>query len=176
MRRLKDIRINGRIKELSEYRNQKNIRLEIKGPLFDGNPNTLSLININISLKERVIYGPEQKMIFSKYSEIPSFDIFMMPIIELFAEKIRAVLTRNKPRDVYDVWFLLMKGIEFNIKDINKKLKLYNQKFDLKEFIIKTEDKRKSWDTDLKGMIIGQLISFDKAKEEIIIKIKKQII
>src|SRR3989344_4890922 len=39
--RLKDIGVNGRIKELSDYRNQKNVRLELRGPLFDGNPANL---------------------------------------------------------------------------------------------------------------------------------------
>ncbi len=170
IKKLKDVGINGRIKELNDYRNQKNIKLEIKGPLFNGNIKTLSLININISLKEKAIYEPEQKMLFSQYPDIPSFDVFIMPLRDIFAEKIRAILTRDKARDIYDLWFLLMKGVEFDIGNINKKLKLYNQKFDLKEFIAKIEEKRRNWDIDLRGLIIGQLYSFDKVKWEIIEK------
>lgn len=176
LKRLMDIGVNGRIKELSSYRNQKNVKLELKGPLFDGNPRTISLVDINISLKESPIYDPEQKMLFSKYSEIPSFDIFTMPLDELLAEKIRTILTRDKARDVYDSWFLLMKEVKFDVKNVNKKLKLYGKKFDLKEFIEKIEEKRKNWEIDLKGLIIGQLPSFEKIKNEIIEKVKLSLI
>ena len=80
IQKLKAVGTNGRIKELSEYQNQKNIRLELRGPLFDGNPNNLSVILVNISLKEKTIEQPEQRTIFSQYADIPSFDVFLMPL------------------------------------------------------------------------------------------------
>lgn len=172
LKKLNDLSINAKIKEISEYKNQKNIKLELRGPLFNGNPKTLSLLSINISLKEKPIYEQEQKMLFSQYTDIPSFDVFIMPLKELFAEKIRALLTRDKARDVYDVWFLLMKGAEFDITLFNKKLKLYNKKFGFKNFIEKLESQRKNWEVDLNGLIIGQLYPFDRIKKEIIEKFK----
>ena len=165
--KLRDINIEGRIKEITEYKNQKNIKLELKGPLFDGNPNSLSLITINISLKEKPVYKPEQKMIFSKYSDITSFDVFIMPLNELFAEKIRCIITRDKARDIYDAWFMLKKGVKISIKDINRKLKLYKEKFNKKKLIGGIEKKRKSWETDLKGLIIGELHPFDLVVKDI---------
>ena len=42
MKKLKQIGVLGRVKETSLYRNQQNIRFELRGPLFDGNPNTLT--------------------------------------------------------------------------------------------------------------------------------------
>ncbi len=168
IQKLKAVGTTGRIKELSEFRNQKNIRLELKGPLFDGNPNNLSVISVNISLKEKPIEQSEQRTIFSQYTDIPSFNVFLMPLNELFAEKIRAVLTRDKARDVYDIWFLLNKGAEFKIEFVNKKLRLYGKKFSKSEFIEKIEEKRKSWGLDLKDLILGDLPKFDFAKERIL--------
>lgn len=165
--RLKDIGVNGRIKELSDYRNQKNIKLELKGPLFDGNVKNLTLIIVNISLKEKCIYKPEQRKIFSQYPDIATFDVFVMPLDELFAEKIRTVMTRDKARDIYDIWFLLNKKAKFDLKLINKKLKLYKKTFNKKEFKIEIEEKRKNWNRDLDGIIIGNLPDFLDVKREI---------
>jgi predicted nucleotidyltransferase component of viral defense system len=41
------------------------------------------------------------------------------------AEKIRAILTRNKGRDIYDLWFLVSQGISLNENLILEKLKYY---------------------------------------------------
>ena len=168
MKKLKQIGVLGRIKETSLYRNQQNIRFELRGPLFDGNPNTTNLITINISMKEKPIYKPKEERIYPIYRDIPSFTLQVMPIEEIFAEKIRALFTRNKPRDVYDIWFLIKKRSNINIQDINKKLKLYKEKFNEKRFIDKIEEKRKSWNMDLKGLIKENLPDFNIIKKEII--------
>ena len=168
MKKLKQIGVLGRIKETSLYRNQQNIRFELRGPLFDGNPNTTNLITINISVKEKPIYKPKEERIYPIYRDIPSFTLQVMPIEEIFAEKIRALFTRNKPRDVYDIWFLIKKRSNINIQDINKKLKLYKEKFNEKRFIDKIEEKRKSWNMDLKGLIKENLPDFNIIKKEII--------
>ena len=166
IKKLSDIGINGRLKEIIGYKNQKNIKLELKGPLFDGNPKNICLISINISLKEKPLYKLEQRKIFSQYTDIPAFDVFVMTIDELLAEKIRALLTRDKARDVYDVWFLLNKSAHLSIKDVNKKLKLYNKIFSKKFFFEKIDEKKKSWVPDLKNLVIGELPDFGKIKKE----------
>ncbi len=167
IKRLSDIGIKGKIREIVDYRNQKNVKLELKGPLFDGDPKSIVLVSINISLKERPLYKLEQRKIFSQYMDIPAFDVFVMLLNELFAEKVRALLTRDKARDVYDVWFLLSKGAYLNINDINKKLRLYNKTFSKKLFFEKIDEKKKYWTADLKNLIIGELPDFSKIKNEI---------
>jgi len=169
IRKLRDININAKVKNIDDYKNQKNIKIELRGPLFDGSLGSLSLITINSSLKERTINKPEQKMIFSKYADIISFDVFSMPLDEIFAEKVRAIMTRDKPRDVYDLWFLLKKGVNINLKNINIKLKLYNKKFEERIFFDKIYEKEKMWERDLNGLIIGDLPKF-----RIVVKYIKQ--
>jgi len=63
--------------------------------------------------------------------------IFHLDKREILAEKTRAFLWRAKGRDLYDLWFLLEKGIEFDKKILEKKLKTINQKFDKKIFLEK---------------------------------------
>lgn len=164
---LKDIGIYAKIKELSDYRTQKNIKLELKGPLFDGNPNNLSLITINLSLKEKTLYEPIQEKIFSLYRDIASFDVFAMNLNEIFAEKIRTLFMRDKARDLYDAWFLLKKGVNFNIIDINKKLRLYKKIYDKEELINKLEEKKKFWDIDLRNIIIGKVPEFGDVLKDV---------
>ena len=165
---LKDISIYTKIKELEEFRNQKNIKLEIKGPLYKGNINDLSLITINLSLKERPLYEAQQEKIFSQYKEIPSFDVFVMNLNEILSEKIRTLFSRDKARDLYDVWFLLKKGVKFNINDVNKKLRLNNMIYNKEDLIVRIEEKKKFWEMDLKDIIMGELPSFEKIKKEVI--------
>ena len=119
-------------------------------------------------MKEKVLLEPNKESITPLYQELPNFEIFVMQEKEILAEKVRAILTRMKPRDIYDLWFLLVrKNIVFDTQMINKKLALYNLKFNFEEFRNRIEKMRVLWQTDLKGLIIGELQEFDKVKEEL---------
>lgn len=48
---------------------------------------------------------------------------------EILAEKIRAITSRNKGRDIFDLWFLLKKSVKLNQKLIATKFRLYHEKF-----------------------------------------------
>ncbi|MDP1694646.1 MAG: nucleotidyl transferase AbiEii/AbiGii toxin family protein [Candidatus Woesearchaeota archaeon] len=168
MRKLQLAGISGRVKEVSVYGNQQNIRLELRGPLFDGNPHNANVITINISMKEKPIYDGNEERIYPKYRDIPSFTVVVMPLQEILAEKIRALFTREKPRDVFDIWFLCEKGVSTSLRDVNKKLKLYKEKFSREKFIEKIEDKRKAWEMDLKVLMNGKLPDFNNIKKEIV--------
>ena len=55
---------------------------------------------------------------------------------EILVEKIRAFLWRAKGRDVFDLWYLLDKGVLINKKLLEKKLKMADLEFD-KDFFLK---------------------------------------
>ena len=50
---------------------------------------------------------------------------------EILAEKIRAIISRNKGRDIFDLWFLLKQGIRLNQKLVRAKFRLYQENFSL---------------------------------------------
>lgn len=152
--------VPAKIKAMDVYQNQINIVFELTGPFFDGNPKTMTRVVINISEKEKILYNPEERTIFSQYSDIPSFNVFVMPLHEIFAEKIRALLTREKARDIYDLWFLLQKGVVVKKQDVNKKLKKYKIKYNKQRILARIDALEKSWKTDLRTLIVGQLPDF----------------
>lgn len=162
------LNIKGKIKEIKKYRTEINIRILFNGPLYKGSKETQCFIPLNISQKERVVLEPEREMMLSLYREIPNFELFVMKEQEIFAEKIRAILTREKPRDVYDLWFLLSKkNVKPDLELVDKKLRLYNTEFNLNRFKKAIDRKKGIWNIDLKNLIIGELPSFDKIRTEI---------
>lgn len=162
------IGVEGKIKEVEKYKNEINVRLQFKGPLYDGSKESLCFISLNISLRERVLKEVKKELIVPAYREISSFDIFAMNESEIMAEKVRAIMTRNKARDVYDLWFLLKRGVKPEKSLIDKKLKIYKMKFSFNEFVKSIGEKKNFWNTDLKGLVIGDLVEFERVKKEIV--------
>lgn len=168
------LNIKSKIKEVKEYKNELNIRILLNGPLYKGNKETQCFIPLNISMKEKTLLEPKKESIIPMYKELPNFEIFVMEEKEILAEKVRAVLTRMKPRDVYDLWFLLTrKNVTFDHTLINKKLKLYNLKFDIEAFKNRVEKMSGLWKIDLKNFVLGELQDFDKTKKELFEKIRE---
>lgn len=167
------LNIRGTIKEIKKYQRGINIRLLLNGPLYKGGKETQCFIPLNISRKEHVLLEPERKSIIPLYSEIPTFEIFVMSEEEILAEKVRAILTRQKPRDVYDLWFLLAKRkIIFDSRLIDKKLAPYGLRLDQAELRNRIERMKGLWETDLKNLIIGELPKFDLISEELFEKLR----
>ena len=163
------LNIKANLKEFKKYKNEINIKMLFNGPLYKGARESQCFIPLNISLKEKISSEPRKEMIISLYKEIPNFEIFAMDENEILAEKVRAILTREKARDIYDLWFLIMKKKAiFDMGLINKKLRLYNLKFDKKEFIDSIDAKKGWWDLDLKNLIIHELPNFDIVRKDII--------
>ncbi len=154
------------ITEKIEYGNEITIRLNVRGPLYDGSKNSMSRVTINISRREKPILM-EEKMLIPSYQEIPSFRINILSPGEIAAEKIRCILTRDKPRDIYDLWFLLKRGVSIDKDIISRKLRIYNLSFDLKTFYDKIWKKKDMWTRDLRGLIIGSLPDFREIVDEI---------
>jgi len=167
IRNLELVGMQRALSEKIEYSNETNIRFAIRGPLYDGNKNSMSRVTINISKRERPIYS-SMKFLVSTFPEIPSFELSVLNIEEIAAEKIRCIVTREKPRDIYDLWFLSKKGITLNISLINKKLKIYKLTYDQKKFIEKVNEKQKMWKRDLQDLIIGNLPEFDDVVIELV--------
>ncbi|MCI0500773.1 MAG: nucleotidyl transferase AbiEii/AbiGii toxin family protein, partial [Epsilonproteobacteria bacterium] len=136
------------ILEKIEYSNETNIRFAIRGPLYDGTKNSMSRVTINISKREQPIL-PLERLLVATYPEIPSFELSVLGEEEIAAEKIRCILTRDKPRDIYDLWFLSKKNVLIDILLVNKKLKIYRLKFDVDVLLQKVNEKRNMWKRDL---------------------------
>lgn len=139
--------------EEESFERSKSCVIRIKGVLFNGSKNSACKIIMDFSFREKVIIKPLIKNIGRFLEEIPSFDVYVMTAEEIFAEKARAILTRNKARDVYDLYFLIGSGIKLNENLINTKLEYYKIKFNKKEFIKAVKNKKEIWKSELSGLI-----------------------
>jgi len=95
-------------------------------------------VHIDVSMRERP---------FTKGDSVleSNFPIAFHPVIrhlgweEILAEKVRALTLRAQGRDVYDLWFLLVKGVPLDSKLTNKKLAFYNKVFSLDSLVEKVK-------------------------------------
>lgn len=66
-------------------------------------------IAVQISLRKKMKGGYQTLPITNEY--IPSYVANVLPLSELAGEKVQAALTRAKPRDFFDIYFLLREGL-----------------------------------------------------------------
>ena len=77
-------------------------RLAYRGPT---NPPTLPKVKIDLTTDELVAHHPERRRILHPYSDSPvqPWSVPCYTIVDLLAEKLRALVERCRPRDLYDV-------------------------------------------------------------------------
>jgi len=141
--------------------------LRIRGPLYDGSDKSIVTLRAEISIREKVIQEVENRSIIPVYNDLPPYTLLTMKFEEILAEKVRAVITRTRAKDVYDLWFLLKKNIPADIRLINEKLKYYNLSFDKKTFTKSIEGMGKIWEKELRA-ILPIIPDFNNAKKEIL--------
>lgn len=148
---LKNFKIDFSI-EAKKYDNGLKVILKIKGPLYNGSSQSICRFILDLSFRENVILPPAIKTIGRFLEEIPSFDVIVMQEKEILAEKIRAILSRNKSRDIYDLWFLMSKGVKADEILIAEKFKYYGQKWNYQEFERSVNEKEQIW-TEMRSLV-----------------------
>ncbi len=139
----------------------------IKGSLYDGTPRSMAVQRLEVSLREKVILKEEIHEVVPVYPDLQPYLLTMMNPEEILSEKVRAITTRNKARDVYDTWFLIKKKIPLNHELINKKLEYYDMVFDLDAFKTSLMGKNRIWEKELKPLV-GFIPNFEKTAKEIL--------
>lgn len=82
-------------------------------------------INLDFSFREKIL-EPEKDIIkIEDYPLLLTNYIFHPSKEEIFAEKIRALMTRKKGRDLYDLWYLANLGVNLKENLVKEKLKYY---------------------------------------------------
>lgn len=147
-------------------------KIAAKGPLFTQEIERC-FVDVEISTREEVAQK-KVKELNPVYPDVPPFTVLFMDEEEIVAEKIRAIMTRSKARDAYDLCFLLQKNVAVSLPLIEKKLGYYKKKFTLQEFTKKLSEKESFWEAELKNLVLGTLPSFLKAKKLILAKMRQQ--
>lgn len=109
-----------------------------------------TFVNLDFSFREKVI-SPQKSIIATDYPVLFTSYVYHLSRDEIFAEKIRALLTRTKGRDLYDLWYLITQGAKMDKGLVKEKLKYYHlknikrdkilekiEKFSKKDFVLDT--------------------------------------
>lgn len=132
-------------------------------------------IHLEFSYRENPITSKES--VLETVFPVSSYPIVMhLDWNEILAEKIRALITRAKGRDLFDLYYLLSKDIRLDLNLVNKKLEYYKKKTDLQEIIdkIKSFDEKKLINDLNKYLPSNQRKLTSKLKELILNKLQSR--
>ena len=122
-------------------------------------------IKLDISFSEKVILKPKIKNISHSYSdfEIIKNQIPVYPINEIISEKLRALIQRNRPRDIYDLYYL---SSFIKLEQYEKINKLLKEKAEHKKVVYKNN--KRAWENSLEYHLPkGKLVNYDIAYEKV---------
>ena len=153
--------LNMNCKIYSEKDFEGNIRIEVRfeGPLFVGKLSSTNTLKIDFNkgkVNHKIV-----KVVQKLFSDVPQFIIVVLDEKEIFAEKIRALISRGEPKDLYDVWMLLNEKVEINKELVLSKLK--EEKVDITKLKLPSEDEYK---ISLKNLV-NILPPYEQVKKEV---------
>lgn len=152
------------LKRISNDARSFSFRISAKGPL-----NTFEIdlchVYVEISKRETVIEPTLSFELNFEAYKLPTKIIRGMSLEEITAEKVRAVLTRDSVRVVYDLFSLVTrKSVRFNLVLVNQKLKYYDTAFSSELFRKKLEKKKSTWKKELGPLVFGALPEFENVE------------
>jgi predicted nucleotidyltransferase component of viral defense system len=140
------------IKDRKKTNFGETIIILIKGLLYDGARQSLCKLSLDFrkgdTYKKSVL-----KEINPIYEDIPKYSVLTLDLEEILSEKIRAILTRTKARDVFDLYELLKMGLKIDLDLVNLKLKSYGVAWSKKDFFIKCQEKEKIYVQELSNLM-----------------------
>ena len=144
-----------------------SFRLRIRGPLYV-TERTSCYLQIEISKREKTSLADVLTEVDEPKYGVPPFYLRGMNLDECVAEKIRAIMTRNAPRDLYDLWYLTEKlGRRASPNLIDSKLPFHKMRFSKNDLSMAVQKYSDSWAKALKPTVFGQLPEFDHVVKNI---------
>lgn len=102
-----------------------SLDVSYQGPLYDGRDRSKGKVRVDVSRRFESI-ETRRELVRSEYDDVRPFVVTVLTPEHLLAEKVRALIVRAKPRDLYDVWLLLSQGVTLEPTLVQHKLALYD--------------------------------------------------
>ena len=119
-------------------------------------------IFIDLNKRATLLKKPEEYKINHFYSPfIPEFSIKTLAKEEMIAEKLKAAVTRNKPRDHYDVYMIIKNNLPINVSLAEEKCKGSGEEFSIIKMFNKAKTLKNRWDKDMIPLI-SEDITFEE--------------
>ncbi|MBU2099783.1 nucleotidyl transferase AbiEii/AbiGii toxin family protein [Candidatus Micrarchaeota archaeon] len=113
---------------------------------------------IDLNKRAKLFLLPEKHEIKHFYNEfIPSFSLNTLAKKELIAEKVSAAITRNKPRDHFDVYEIIQAKQEIDFEIVRKKCRQSKKEFDITRMFNNANKLKNRWDKDLIPLIAKEV-------------------
>lgn len=165
---LSDYGVEAEVDSIEENDVSASCRLIYRGPLYDGSQHSRGSIEIDVSKREDVLTEPEWIRLFFEYPEIRVVNALGLSREELLAEKLRALATRDKARDLYDCWYLINQGIEPRNELFKQKMEVVGEGAVLN--ISVTEEK---WENDL-NIFLENPPALDTVREQLVSELEQK--
>lgn len=109
---------------------------------------------IDLNKRAKLLLPPEKHEIKHFYAGfIPRFSLSTLAKKELIAEKVSAAITRNKPRDHFDIYEIIQAKQAIHFGLVRKKCEQSNKEFDITRIFSNASKLKNRWDKDLAPLI-----------------------
>jgi len=127
-------------------------------------------LDLTLRDKEIILLPLEARTIIHPYSDALKAKALSYSLEEVFAEKIRSLFERTRPRDLYDVWRLSGHKLDVS-RIIPDKLAFKGVSIDLDNLRARNEAYQKAWKSSLKHQL-KDLPAFNAVLQEALILLK----
>ncbi len=145
--------------------NGYSVDLSYRGPLYDGRDRTKGKVRLDANLRPEIV-ATQPVLISSEYDDIRPFVITVISREHLMAEKVRALVVRGKPRDLYDLWLLVNQNVSPTQELIQAKLDLYNIPWSQEAWQKGLAQVESEWERDLRPLL-PHFVDFANAKQQV---------
>ncbi|NUQ37800.1 MAG: nucleotidyl transferase AbiEii/AbiGii toxin family protein [Caldilineales bacterium] len=123
-----------------------------RGPLYDGRDRSKGKVRVDISRRMESVMT-QRELVHSEYDDVRPFVITVLTPEHLLAEKIRALIIRAKPRDLYDVWLLVGQNVRLERSLVDQKLALYDITLTADRLTAALDRAVDEWERDLRPLL-----------------------
>ncbi|MFH1224649.1 MAG: nucleotidyl transferase AbiEii/AbiGii toxin family protein [Candidatus Diapherotrites archaeon] len=127
-------------------------KLRFRGPLYNGSEISEGSIIMEFSKRETAMLKARAVIVTPPYPDMLPYSVMAMEKDEIAAEKMRAILTRNSARDLFDLYFLFHGGAHITTAAVNRKLEYYGLKFSYAEFGKRVARLEKIWKREISAL------------------------
>ena len=120
-----------------------------------------------ICSRRDIVKAPVAKRLVPPYAEILPLIVRHLDVLEILAEKVRALMTREKARDLYDIHFLLKKGVRPDRSLVESKLSFYDVRLSRTGIRNSVASKKKLWKNELTPLLPSGPMDFVTVSREV---------
>ncbi len=139
--------------------------VSFQGPLHEGRDRSKGKVRVDVNQRPEEV-ETHRELVTSPYDDVRPFVVTALALDHLLAEKLRALLVRGKPRDLYDIWLLLRQGVEPDLTLVERKLALYDRTWTREALEEAMENVRAGWERDLRHLL-PQFVPYELARERV---------